>query len=149
MGRGNTIICREDGLQATNTYYIEYGEDENEEYELSQWSWEELIEGLQDFQLKGQVNRKHIYTDSFRNNYRVVLETNVMQVVVSDNECNMAIACLPLENIYGDNGSVRTFSAFKKQANYYMKMLNKCYSLRVRCCAWTSGKVEPTETNFY
>jgi hypothetical protein len=147
MGRGNSIIRREDGLQATSTYYIEYGEDENEEYELSQWSWEELIEGLQDFQLKGQVNKKHIYTDSFRNNYRVILETNVMQVIVSDNECNMAIACLPLGNIY--DGSQKMSMAFKKQANYYMKMLNKCYSLRVRCSAWTSGKVETTKTNFY
>ena len=141
MGRGNSIIIRKDGLQATNTYYIELGEKEND------WSWQEVIEILQDFKLKGQDNKSLRYSDNFRNNFMVILETKVMQVIISDNENgDMAVGCVPLP--YGLI-SIFNMPAFKKQANYYMKMLNKQFDLRVRAGTYGSSKAESTKTNFY
>lgn len=143
MGRGNTIIRREDGLIALNTHYIDLGDGEDE------WQWSEIKEQLQDFKLKGQVNKNHHYNDRFRNDYLLLFETNVMQVIIADNESDMAIGCVPLPIDYGDENSKKNYPAFIKQANYYMQMLNKCHSLRVRAGAWTSGKVDSKQTTFY
>lgn len=137
MGRGNSVIRNENNDKAKSTYFIEYNNED-------EYDWNDILEEIK-LPLKEYSDNTY-YSDTFRNNYIRVLQTNVMEVIVSDDDWAMAIGCIP---IMTENDKPKNLLAFKKQANKLMTRLHKLYSLGVSCGAWTSGRVVENETNFY
>lgn len=163
MGRGNTII--RDSIGNTHpTYYIDYYEhDDSEESSCDgtncycndsflsdvlcniRWSVAVKITHLEETYGHNENNpTPSFYRDGWNNDYAIFFESNVMQVIFSDNESSMAIGCVPK---YNENDKPINLGAYKAEANKFMRLLNEIYALSERTSAWTSGKIEVQESD--
>jgi len=148
MGKGNIQIRDKNGW-GVKTYYIEYeecgGEHGKAECDCNEDFYDDLLNvikntiGKQIETLKtvNEVGRciKPIY-DNFQQN--IYFETPYLEVIIMDNEINIAVACIP--KLKPNGKSYHGIHTFTKVANKIMINLNKYYVITARTSAWTSSK---------
>ena len=158
MGRGNAIITDDMGNDVDVFYidYYEHDEEINEETgqpycygnpcSCNDFFIDDLLGNIKCSITPMIKGMSHSYKKTYNMDFDNVFETNYMVVKLVDNESSIGIGCCPK---YNDNNKIENTLVYRKQANKFMKELNKIYKLRYRTCAWRSSKVNDNETKFY
>lgn len=144
MGRGNFYFTDAEGLDVA-TYYIPTGQFEyDSDYDpydlhlLYDEEWDGITENIQSIEGLQAVHRWS------KRDTRVIAENGVLEVSVADNEWAMAVACVPKRDDYG-----RILPSYRKSAQRIMRAIHEVYGLYIRTSAWTSGKIEGENYQFY
>ena len=159
MGAGNSIIRDRQG-NAFETFYISsYGHNDEINEDTGEPFCDDNPCHCNDFfyeDVKGNIihtynaiNKKVLireltYQDGWNNYYISLLETNILEIIITDNESDIAIGCIP---IYNENGKYNS-NIFKTAANKVMRMVANIYpDIRFRTGPWTSGTI--TDNEYY